>query len=897
MRHHIFEESPTGHYKVAVLIKGTAFNKRELEQNYVEQMNAKGVAANEIIAFTLAYNESGKAPAAYIKGYLDNLLPALDGLGVTMLYVADSAYFKTLAGKPKAETHLGYVLPCAIKGYEHMSVVLGVNYQALIYNPELRAKLDLGITALTSSLAGNYQAPGADIIHSASYPSSLSDIAAALQSLHQYPSLTCDIEGFSLRFNECGIGTIAFAWDQHNGVAFACDYQVSYTGLSHQDPSWPGSNIPNPAVRALLLEFFTTYKGELTFHHAPFDAKAIIYALWMSSLSDTKGLLVGLDVLTKRMHDTKIISYLATNSTAGNVLGLKAQAHEFAGNWAVEDIKDIRRIPLDKLLQYNLVDALSTHYVRNKHWPTLVSDQQQGLYEGLMLSSLKLIIQLELTGMPMSRKRILEVKAQLEGIQNDQLNVIRNSPYIKTVELLIRHSEWEKDFEDRRSKAKNPGKIFPKQIERFDSTTFNPNSGPQLQRLLHEVMGLPVLDKTDTGQPATGAETIEKLINHTADQAVKDVLKALISYAGVTTILTTFIPAFEGAISKDDSDTVWLHGCFNLGGTVSGRLSSSDPNLQNIPANVSVWVDGVEVFLGKLIKSCFVGPMGWLFAGADFKSLEDYISALTTKDPNKLKVYIDGFDGHCLRAAYYFRDQCPDIDPTDPKSVNSMKKLYPVLRQDSKAPTFLLTYGGTYHGMMSQLGWDKERAMAIEAGYHEMYKVSDQYIQDRLKQASKDGYVTVAFGLRVRTPLLAQVVFGGPKMPYAAAAEGRTAGNALGQSYGLLNNRAAVEFMQKVWASKYRYDILPVGLIHDAIYILIKDNIEVVEWANRELIKSMQWQELPEIQHPVVKLGAALDLFWPSWANATTLPNGADKETIVKVCKEARTDYMKPEKM
>ncbi len=193
---------------------------------------------------------------------------------------------------------------------------------------------------------------------------------------------------------------------------------------------------------------------------------------------------------------------------------------------------------------------------------------------------------------------------------------------------------------------------------------------------------------------------------------------------------------------------------------------------------------------------------------------------------------------------------------------------------------------------MANLGWDKEKAKSIEDNYHEMYKVSDQYIQDRLKQASKDGFVDVAFGLRVRTPLLKQVMFGGSKMPYEAAAEGRTAGNAMGQSYGLLNNRAAVEFMQKVWASKYRFDIVPVALIHDAIYLLVKDTVEVAEWANRELIKSMQWQELPEIQHPTVKLGAALDIFWPSWKNAITLPNNADQATITKTCKEGKQAWL-----
>lgn len=247
-----------------------------------------------------------------------------------------------------------------------------------------------------------------------------------------------------------------------------------------------------------------------------------------------------------------------------------------------------------------------------------------------------------------------------------------------------------------------------------------------------------------------------------------------------------------------------------------------------------------------------------------------------------------GYDGHCLRAYSYFREQCPDIEDTV-DSINTIKKTHPELRQDSKAPTFLLTYGGTYHGMMSNLGWPEDKSKAIEANYHELYKVSDQYVQARLAQASKDGFVEVAFGLRVRTPLLKQVVLGS-RIPYEAAAEGRTAGNALGQSYGLLNNRAAVAFMKKVWASTYRLDILPVALIHDAIYLLIRDRIDVAEWANKHLIEEMRWQELPEIQHPTVKLGAALDIFWPNWANPITLPNDASAEAILDTCKKAKQE-------
>ncbi len=870
MRHIIFKEANNGQYPIALLIKGTAFSTQELRVNYVAPLVKQGINEEDVIAFTLKYDSNGKASASTIKEYLSNLLPALDQLGTKNLLVADAGYFKILAGSAKAEPHMGYLLPCKVKGYEHMNVVLTINYQQLIYNPQLSHKLDLSIHTLVSSLKGNYQAIGSNIIHSAEYPVTVPEIEAVLAKLLTYPRLSCDIEGFSLRFDKAGVGTIAFAWDCHNGVAFACDF---FPLLG--DPTVYGTYHPNKRVRSLLKEFFTKYKGELIFHHATYDVKVMIATLWMKDLLDTDGLLKGLELLTRRLHDTKIIAYLATNSTAGNVLGLKSLAHEFAGNWAVE-VSDIRKVPLQTLLQYNLVDSLSTNYVFDKYYPIMVQDNQLDLYNNLMMPSQKLITQIELTGMPLSRLKVDEVKNKLLDIQIGNLNKINNSSVIKMLNLLLQDTAWQKDYETRKAKAKNPGKILPKNREAFADLAFNPNSGPQLQRLLYEQMGLPVIDYTDKKQPATGAETIEKLIHHTEQPDYKEILEALIAYGKANKILNTFIPAFEDAVIKDPSGIAWLHGSFNLGGTVSGRLSSSDPNMQNIPANSQY---------GKLIKECFVSPPGWLFAGADFNSLEDYISALTTKDPNKLAVYIDGFDGHCLRAAYYFSDQCPDIDPTDPASVNSMKKKYPNLRQDSKAPTFLLTYGGTYHGMMSNLGWPEDKAKSIEKGYHELYKVSDEYVQRRLAQAAKDGYVEVAFGLRVRTPLLKQVVWGSKNMPYEAAAEGRTAGNALGQSYGLLNNRAAVEFMQKVWASKYRNDIKPVALIHDAIYIVIRNDVEVVEFANNELIKSMQWQDLPEIRHPTVKLGAALDLFYPDWAHPTTLPNNADRETIINTCK------------
>lgn len=112
----------------------------------------------------------------------------------------------------------------------------------------------------------------------------------------------------------------------------------------------------------------------------------------MKPLSWLEALAHGLDVFLKNWDDTKLISYLATNSCAGIELSLKAQAQEFAGNYAVEEIKDIRALEPDRLLEYNLVDNCSTWFVYEKHWDTSVSDQQVEIYCSLFQPAIKDVI-------------------------------------------------------------------------------------------------------------------------------------------------------------------------------------------------------------------------------------------------------------------------------------------------------------------------------------------------------------------------------------------------------------------------------------------------------------------------------------------------------------------------
>ena len=175
-------------------------------------------------------------------------------------------------------------------------------------------------------------------------------------------------------------------------------------------------------------------------------------------------------------------------------------------------------------------------------------------------------------------------------------------------------------------------------------------------------------------------------------------------------------------------------------------------------------------------------------------------------------------------------------------------------------------------------------AKQIEEKYHELYAESDKWVHDQLVQATKDGYVTVAFGLRVRTPALASSLLNSAHTPSHVAAEGRTAGNALGQSYGLLNTRAANEFQGRTLASKHRLSVLPVAAIHDANYFLIRNDLETVKWVNDNLVECSEWQELEAIKHDQVKLGGELSIFYPSWREEYVIPNRATSEQIEAAC-------------
>lgn len=580
-----------------------------------------------------------------IKEYLKDLMPHLIKAGINFLIVTQPEYFKVLSKQAKTDATIGDIYPSI---YEGINVTYLPNYSRVFYDPEkTSAKIKIGIDSIIRWMNGDKTAIGKSIIKFEAYPSNTQDILDWLDKLYEMDcDLTCDTENFSLKHYDAGIGTITFCWNEHEGVAFAVDYQTDpATGL--------GLQIVNPKIRAALKIFFQKFRRRMIYHNICYDAYVLVYQLFMDHILDQEGLLRGIDVLLKNWDCSQIITYLATNSCSGNELGLKTQAQEFAGNYAQEEIHDITKIPLDQLLTYNLTDGLSTWHVYNKNKPIMVADDQMDVYLNIFKPAVVDIIQMQLTGMPINMKKVVRLNRQLQQESENHISLMNNLAIVKSfVDYMLDEHVIKKNAEYKKkviTKADvKPGVIF-----------FNPGSPKQLQEFLYseDFLGLPVLDYTDTKLPATGAETLEKLIHHTTDPEIILFLNILIDYKASAIILSTFLPAF--LLAKEGIDGWhYLFGSFRLGGTASGRLSSNNPNMQNIPASGST---KAKQRLAKLIKECFEAPPGWLFVGLDFDSLEDKISAVTTRDPQKIKVYTDGYDGHCLRAFAYFGEHMPDI--------------------------------------------------------------------------------------------------------------------------------------------------------------------------------------------------------------------------------------------
>jgi len=259
-------------------------------------------------------------------------------------------------------------------------------------------------------------------------------------------------------------------------------------------------------------------------------------------------------------------------------------------------------------------------------------------------------------------------------------------------------------------------------IHRAAGTDFNINSTPQLRHILFEKHQLPVVKKTKTGA-STDAEVLEQLaaMGH-------EVPKLLIEYRELSKLKSTYVDALPGFINPA---TGRIHTSFNQAGAATGRLSSSDPNLQNIP---------VRTPRGEAIRRAFVAASGWLLLTADYSQIELRLLAHLSGDPAFVQAFEQGGDIHRQTAALIFG--VPQADVT------------PEMRARAKTINFGTIYGQGPFALSRQLGITLDEAKAFIQRYFTRFAGVRAWLDRTVAEARARGYVETLFGRRRYVPEL-----------------------------------------------------------------------------------------------------------------------------------------------
>ncbi|EGR0233110.1 DNA polymerase I [Vibrio vulnificus] len=249
---------------------------------------------------------------------------------------------------------------------------------------------------------------------------------------------------------------------------------------------------------------------------------------------------------------------------------------------------------------------------------------------------------------------------------------------------------------------------------------FNMNSPKQLQTILFEQMGLPVIKKTPSGTPSTAEEVLQELA---LDYPLPSVI---MEYRGLAKLKSTYTDKLPKMINPH---TGRVHTSYHQAVTATGRLSSTDPNLQNIP---------IRNEEGRRIRQAFVAPHGYKILAVDYSQIELRIMAHLSGDQALLDAFQQGKDIHAATAA--------EIMGVSIEQVSSEQ------RRRAKAVNFGLIYGMSAFGLAKQLGIPRGEAQAYMDKYFERYPGVMQYMEDTRSNAAQHGYVETIFGRRLHLP-------------------------------------------------------------------------------------------------------------------------------------------------
>ena len=250
--------------------------------------------------------------------------------------------------------------------------------------------------------------------------------------------------------------------------------------------------------------------------------------------------------------------------------------------------------------------------------------------------------------------------------------------------------------------------------------TFNINSPKQLGVILFEKLKLPYGKKTKTGY-STAADVLEKL----ADEA--PVVSRILEYRQLTKLKSTYADGLANYIAEDGR----IHSTFKQTITATGRISSTEPNLQNIP---------IRMELGRLIRKVFIPKDGYVFVDADYSQIELRVLAAISGDETLIHAYREAQDIHRITASQVFH--IPFDEVTD------------LQRRNAKAVNFGIVYGISSFGLSQDLSITRKEAAQYIEKYFETYPGIKKFLDDTVENAKKEGYVTTLFGRRRPMPEL-----------------------------------------------------------------------------------------------------------------------------------------------
>ena len=335
----------------------------------------------------------------------------------------------------------------------------------------------------------------------------------------------------------------------------------------------------------------------------------------------------------------------------------------------------MRDVPLEQIKEYAAEDADVTLRLRNYFAPYLKSEGVEKLFEEIEMPLVYVLAEMEASG----------VKLDTEAL--------RQSSEVLTMQLASLEQE----------------------IHQLAGQEFNINSNRQVGEVLFDKLQLDTkAKKTKTGLYSTSEEVLEKL------RAKHPIVEKLLDYRGLKKLLSTYLDALPALIHPE---TGKIHTSFNQAVTATGRLSSTNPNLQNIP---------VRDELGREIRKAFIADSDdCLFFSADYSQIELRIMAHLSQDPHMVQAFCEGADIHASTAAKIYNVPLDEVTPD--------------MRRKAKTANFGIIYGISIFGLAERLSIPRAEAKELIEGYFQTYPNVRAYMDESIRVAKEKGYVETIF--------------------------------------------------------------------------------------------------------------------------------------------------------